>query len=395
MNKKLVMKFIFTLLSAPIIGTLLLIGVYSLPTEPMLDHAKASIKELQHDAMEQWTGETHYASIDYETDFIMVHTAVYPTAPSTILKDAMLNPQYDFTTDNPDIITDPAIYPRFWNGYLVWLKPLLLFLNLSEIKILNLFLQILLFSMTLLSIHSRLGLRTSLAFIFTYFALNPITNILSLQSALMTITLLSILVLIHSEKKLFNNSNHLLFFLIIGMTTTYFEFLTYPLITLGIPLVVALLLNKKSNTKNLLKILILGSICWAVGYGFFWASKWIISYLFTGFNTLEDAFQQVTKRVNETDDVVIGLSFPSTVSVNLYQLLQPPIIISFVITMTAIIKKSIKERRINITMILPCALLALYPLVWFFALRNHSAIHWWWAHKLIVISLFSFLSLFC
>lgn len=398
MNIKTVLKLAITILLAPIICTLMMITAYSLPVQPMINHARQSQQVIQHSEMEQWTGGTHFTSIDYETDFIMAFTAVYPTTSSSIIKDSMLNPQYNFTSDFSDAISNPSIYPRFWHGYVLWLKPLLLCFDFNEIKIFNLFIQIILFSLTLLSIHSRFGLNTAFAFAFTYFALNPISNILSLQSALMTITLLSILFLIHNEKKLFQNDNYLLLFLITGIATSFFEFMTYPLITLGIPMVIALLLNKNTKTSNLWKILILGSICWTAGYGLFWASKWIISYLLTGHNTLSDAFSSITQRLGEEPPSgTYDLSFLSVTHINAYQIFQPPILLAFGISVVAMIVPQIrkKECRIKLNIIIPNLFLAIYPLIWFFVVRNHSAIHWWWAHKLFTISLFSIMSLIC
>ena len=58
-------------------------------------------------------------------------------------------------------------------------------------------------------------------------------------------------------------------FFITGALATYFDLLTYPLVTLGMPIVLVALLESRRKTKLLDQILLsikLG-VMWAIGYG--------------------------------------------------------------------------------------------------------------------------------
>ena len=67
---------------------------------------------------------------------------------------------------------------------------------------------------------------------------------LSMQYApIFFIMLISVFILLKFKDKLLENNNLIYYFLIIGMATSFFDLLTYPLITLRTPLIFYLLLE--------------------------------------------------------------------------------------------------------------------------------------------------------
>ncbi len=52
MMNKLLLKSLFILLISPVVFTLLMIGVYSLPVEPMFTHAAASVDVYQENRID-------------------------------------------------------------------------------------------------------------------------------------------------------------------------------------------------------------------------------------------------------------------------------------------------------------------------------------------------------
>ena len=68
------------------------------------------------------------------------------------------------------------------------------------------------------------------------------------------------------------------FFLIVGILTSYFDFLTYPVVTLGIPLCCYFLLESDRLWNNI-KRLTGFSVSWAIGYAGMCAAKWVIADL--------------------------------------------------------------------------------------------------------------------
>ena len=70
--------------------------------------------------------------------------------------------------------------------------------------------------------------------------------------------------------------------------------LTYPLVSLGIPLCFLVALNREKffalPIKSAIKKLTAYSAAWGFGYVGMWASKWILATMFTEYNVLVDAF---------------------------------------------------------------------------------------------------------
>ena len=57
-----------------------------------------------------------------------------------------------------------------------------------------------------------------------------------------------------------------LLFLALGIATSYFDFLTYPFVTLGVPLALMLVYNSKLRFPKQLFYTIQYSVLWCVGY---------------------------------------------------------------------------------------------------------------------------------
>ncbi|WP_316076932.1 hypothetical protein [Varibaculum cambriense] len=68
------------------------------------------------------------------------------------------------------------------------------------------------------------------------------------------------------------------FFMILGMAVSFLDFLTYPVLALGIPLVMYVIVRQEAG---ILKIIGL-SCSWAAGYIGFWSFKWILGAIFAG-----------------------------------------------------------------------------------------------------------------
>lgn len=67
-----------------------------------------------------------------------------------------------------------------------------------------------------------------------------------------------------------------LFCAYIEAATSFFDFLTFPIVSLGIPLVIVIdeLADRKFVDK--IRSVIILSISWGMGYAEFWALKWVL-----------------------------------------------------------------------------------------------------------------------
>ena len=387
----------------------MMIGVYALPVAPMFAHAAESIDVYQENRIDYWTGleNSYFSNMEPYTDYLMINTATFPTTKETVVYDAVNNPQKfseKLEWDEPfflhlsgdDSKLEDTIYPRFWHGYMIWLKPMLLFFNISEIRIINLYLTIALCGLCLILLYREFGWLMCIAFSAVLFIMNPLLSVLTLQGDALTTPLAAIIFMIWKKDWLKENRRYVYFFLILGIITSFIMFLTYPLVTLALPLTVWILMNREGSLKELLTIGLACGLTWAVGFAFNWAAKWAVSYLLTDYNAIADAAERAARPYTE------GGSFNTTFywvfMNNLYVINVKPF--KFVYRLTAVLLAAVtaltwyrkKEFSIRIPAAVCLLIIALLPLAWYFVMRSHSAVHLWWSHKELAISFFA---LFC
>lgn len=341
--------------------------------------------------------------LDNYIDEIIIETSVYDG--NTPLNRSIYN--YNFRNgnyayvgltnyfDNKEISKEE--YPRYWHGYQVPLKLLLNIFSISDIKMLNYIMQVLLIiNICILLIKNKLKVYV-IPFILSISLMMPMIIFKSLTFSIpFDLMLLSSNFIIIKYKKI-KLENYKYIFLIIGALTSYFDLLTFPLITIGYPIIFLLLLSK-SNYKDLIKKIICYSIFWIIGYIFMWAGKWAISSILLHKNMFADAYHNILIRLNnEAYGYKIG--YKNIIKANLryikntftYIILSLDLIYTFVILI--INKNNLKFKNIfslkNLNKILPFILTSLMPIVWYFTLKNHSYIHAFFTFRILSILFFS------
>lgn len=182
------------------------------------------------------------------------------------------------------------------------LKPALTFFPLSDLRILNLYLQLFLIATALILFYNKVGLLEMYAFLLAVAVINPVTTAMNFQNSdIFYIMLLSTIFILWKNEFLLRGNNYIYFFLIIGIVTAFLDFLTYPVTAFGISLCVCVLMNKKfffsSNPVEVLKKLAAYAFAWGFGYGGMWAGKWAVVYqLGKDKNVFNAAINQATYR---------------------------------------------------------------------------------------------------
>lgn len=189
-------------------------------------------------------------------------------------------------------------YARYWHGYLIILKPLLMLLNYSEIRLLNILIEFIL----LLILFREMLKKFNSNFVFLFFAsmlfVSPYIIPLCLQYTTVFFPLiLGLIVLFKKYEWFYNNNRFIYYFLIMGIVTSYFDLLTYPLITWGIPLLLLLGMDS-SNSKLSFSKLCSSSASWLLGYAGMWVGKWTIGSIVLGKNIFADGLENLLFRTS-------------------------------------------------------------------------------------------------
>lgn len=393
-----VIKTCSIVISGLIIGTLLLMLVYLLPTDIMYKNLKSS-SALIHQETSYFNAYPNLRNTvqDNYTDALELSKAVYDGTESVIDK-AMYAYGHQTVSDpfaslqdemNTGIKGGRGGYTRYWHGYLLVLKPLLLIFNYNEIRYFNALFQLGLMVIVCLLLYKNNKKNFIIPYLFSMFAISFMTISKSLQySCIFDIFNISMIIMLKYNDKLKNH--YLYYFLILGMCTSYFDFLTYPIATLGMSMITYIILNNKDN-KLLLKDIIIYSIMWGLGYGLMWGGKWLVGTLLTGENFFKSAMQAVETRSSST----IGDSKITYISVlyrNLGSYFSIPFIVIFVVLNIYYVIKLIKKFDINkLKCIFNYLLISMMPLAWYFVLKNHSYIHNFFTYRSLVVLLFAYL----
>ena len=305
-----------------------------------------------------------------------------------------------YETDNlMDVVEGNRIiakqYPRYWHGYLIFLKPLLIFFNYSQIRILQLILIIALTTILIYLIYKKIGIIQAIIFLLGFMIVDLQYIYMSLEYSIVFIVMLCVSIfMIISEKRIKDKG---IIFFIAGMLTCFFDFLTAPTITLGIPLIIYFLLKQKEEKltiKEILKIFLVNCLKWSLGYALTWVTKFLLVDIIYHKGLLATGFEQVAYRTLKKS-TAFKVSYMNALKRNFREcsvwIFATFCIIQIIFYIYKEIKnKGIKYRKIKSKttennrkkeIILPYVLIALIPLLWYFVLQEHSIRHGFFTYR--------------
>ncbi len=304
----------------------LLLGIaYCIPVEWMQKNLSESADILSAESLYPASHLTAHGQFDNYTVALMLNEAAQ--AGGNPFLDALQGP---FST-NADLYPHEALstlvqggeqaletgfIERYWHGYLLVLKPLLIFMNLKQIRILfQLIFAILLCLLTMMLYRRfhKVGAAIALSFVFAFTLFDSWEGVITLPIFFsFAISIAASLWACCTRTKAWRLFVGLAF---VGAMTVYFDYLDNPLLTLCLPLLiiltrVVLFLQddheapptkaKRCMMKNLLSAAVVCCIGWLIGYALFWGMKWVLVDVITGSDVLIRALDQAAFRVGAT-----------------------------------------------------------------------------------------------
>lgn len=406
--KKLIWQYILILMVVPIVGLFLLWGVHLLPTYPMRVHVYASKDLLEKEFVDETVVDGFSATLTGNfTDSLMLEHAVYDGGHSTWQQALnMYRAESFYDKNDPDgwqpgqSLLDylegvpqarEVEYARYWHGYLILLKPLLMFTSVAALRLLNSSMQILLIGFCVMYLERRRQSGVARAFLCSIPFLYFISTYASIsQSVCMYLMLVAVIWQLRYDDFLERKRLYGFYFLLVGMATSYFDFLTYPLVTVGYPLGIYLCLHENTSIGNLKKML--QYTCnWAIGYFWMWCAKWILAAIFTGNNIVADAFGTLSVRIGSAGQMGRGAGFIAVVRVNLEAYGNRGFLPIVILLAVAIVWRVIRcQSKVNaLQQLVPFIVLSLYPFAWWFVTQNHSEEHWMFTCRIFAIFVFA------
>ena len=271
-------------------------------------------------------------------------------------------------------------YARYWHGGTFLFRLLFLLMDFTTMRFMLFIISSVLMVLLLCAYYPEAGLIKTLALMLGFGVAYGFVMQFSMQFfPVLAITLIGSLLVIKNKK-----TASMLFF-IIGSLTCYFDLLTTPLLTLGIPLVVLLSLKSdegfcfKDNLLEIIKLILL----WGLGFALTFVAKWALASLVLGENIFADAYEVSLYRM-EADDFTRWDAVTRNLGMINWWIVGIVAIVMLVVGL-------IKQWKFNYKKILLFLIISMIPYVWYFLLSNHSYLHWWFTYRLQMVTVVSLL----
>lgn len=420
-----IINWVTIVFSVIFIGFILMTLTYLINGKSLDENLRKSYTQMSLQKEYEQVDSLPTSTLDNFTDSLMILTATYQDENGS-LKDAMRNPRITAKGKSPyGTLTgslegehiSTTTYARYWHGYLIFLRPLLSVFSYSQIRVINAMVQGALLVLLIIKLYRKKLVFCIVPFLSAYILINPLTIASSLQySTVWYLVLSSMLCYLTFQDKIIEKELHYLFFTVIGMLTSFFDLLTYPIATLGMVLILMLVSENLDWKEAIKRVLVCGG-AWTAGYGIMWASKWILASIILNENVIANANEAIQSRSSNilsngrefsridalksvanrfkssvtTWAIVINLFLPTIIFL-IYRVKNRNLINNKLEIKKNKKVKTEKNKLILINIVMNNLLVlstALIPIVWYFVLANHSYIHNFFSFRTAVVFWFA------
>lgn len=387
----------------------LLFAAYVLPGEPVRKNIARSVPLLQEEGLYPEYFGFKLFQMDNYTDTIMLFEAA--SADETTPLQAMMT-STAYNVDNFETLPDdlaayldartegktgadtglePFSYARYWHGYLIWLRPLLLFLTYGQVRVVNYLLFAVLACVLLWQLWRACGWRAALWFAVSQLLVSCF--FVPRQMQFFTCFAVAYAACIWVLTRPRRADTLAVELAVTGVCTAFLDLLVTPILTLGLPLAVWLLDRRVEETSPLRRCGVVcgGAICWGGGYAVCWASKWVLATLLTGQDIIGDALHQASVRTSADTWHGMELTWGNIFrfvsdTLSSHGLLIPLVVLVVVCIAAFVLCLRSREALLRA---LPLALVALSAPAWLALLRTHSIQHGWFTWRALGVTLFA------
>lgn len=292
-------------------------------------------------------------------------------------------------------------YARYWHGYTLPLRLALCVLDVANLQMMLYFAQTALLCFVLFQMKAR-GISGLIpGFFLAYFLLMPFSVSICLQFAPVSLLmLLACSALLKWDEKIEKAVTLPVFFAALGLFTNYFDLLTFPLVSLGFPLVLLLALRIKrgASGKSLFLLTAFCGCAFALGYGGMWALKWVLNGLAFGWDAFFAVSDQISLRASSNGGEIsrIGVMMENLNVIlakksYLMLLLACGLITLLPASRALIAKRGLRMDLRALNVLLPAAAVCL----WYLVMANHSHDHTYFTYRNAAVMVFSGYACLC
>ena len=398
---KKILRCVLIVAAAALAGLALMTAVYLIPTGQIRANAVSSVKVFEAEGDYPKLIPMHFnTTLDNWTDATILAEAAYDGEKSLVQRvclvphieygsDTQANSFVRVFTQESDAEREDVNYGRYWHGYLLFIKPLMLLTDYSGIRELMGFSQLVMFCMAEYLVLKRHRKDIAAALMLLYAFLNPAAVKMTLNYGVIFFILFGeLLYILRHAEKYSDRSVWLYHFVIVGCMTSFFDYLTYPLVTFGVAMLMLLALYP-SSVKDDFVITVKTGLGWIFGYVGMWASKWVLGSLISGENILSEAGRTVAMRSG--GDVGEEFSRVGLMLAAIYKNLTASKLVLGVTGLffiAGIVHMLCRKKKADIGRVILVSAFMAAPLVWYAMAANHSYIHYFFTYRTLGISVF-------
>ncbi len=323
--------------------------------------------------------------LDNGTDSVMLSTALDTAAEGNVFQRAM----------NMYSVRRNANYSYYWHGYVSLLRPLMYFLGYDELRFFNLAGQAAVILFLCMAVKKRTGRTEYVLLLMTsYLLLMPMALAMALQYTwVFYIGSVGCLVLICKNEWFEKNGRYVCFFVTVGLLTSYFDLLTYPLFTWGFPVLWWLVTGNRDITgMKRVKRVIASGLGWIAGYALMWVMKWALGSLILGRNLFEGAVNEVLLRSGTGADMAMNVFARLDAVYRNWRHYEYPVYFLVLAAWLAwAIVKALRDGWHTSRDHYAYLLAGCSGIVWYMVLANHTTGHHFFTYRIFNVSVMAFL----
>lgn len=359
-----------------------LILIYTIPNKALEPQYSKSLDQiLEEESYPNYLFKSDASILDNFMDTVMIKTCHVSNVYKNVFEAAF----------------DNNGYPRYWNGYLLTLRPIMTQFTYQQIRYINMLILLTAFCLCFSGIHKEFGILMAVGFAVSVLMCFLVLIGESLQYISVFLIMFGVMLLILYCPIFYDINKTGLLFFAAGMAANFFDLLTAPLLTLGIPLILVLSreIRKKNTVQTFISIVML-SVSWCAGYALCWIAKWALGTLILGTNVFDDAMATAKFRVegNETYPLDRALMFRLNFETYFFAKGRKPLIFTVLILIFSALRIIRSRKKIHFSAFFLSLSIASFPYIWFFVFANHSQLHYFYTYRIQAIAMFAVFAAF-
>jgi len=422
---KKIMKYVVTLIILTWFFIVSLTVVSSFPSSWIRENTKKSSETLMKEGnKKKYFSLSHFETLEFDnySDALMINTAYSIDAKAPLYSILVARKNYipgvtkkiveDFVGDLAsnsnkydkldqvnelyDTVRGEAPesyeYARYWHGYMLFLRPLLILLDYWKIRVLLLAIFAVLAIRFLVLVEKEFGKLICIIFGIVLCEIDYFYIGLSLLNTPTTMIMIIFGIFLLKNFEKIRDFSYVFF--LMGCFANFFCLLDYPLITYEMGIIIYLLYQSKKRNyeiqtkQDLIDILKLGFF-WILGYSVIWGMKWVFIDIIYHKHMVSLGLQQILYRSSNTiawGKEIIHANPVLAICINIL-FMGVPILINIALGVMLLYIKPNRNLLHRMRNTIPFLVVALIPIVWLGLFTNHSFQHSFFACRILFSTL--------